>query len=98
MISIVIPIYNQAQKLRACLDSLLKQTYQDYEVIIVNDGSTDDLSTVLLTYQDKFAKWQVIQQANQGANPARNRGATATQGEFLLFCDADIIYSPSCWN
>ena len=91
MISIIIPIYNMATKLPQCLDSILKQDYQDYELIIVNDGSIDDLEKIIDEYDVKFSRLQVIHQKNQGSNPARNRGAIAAKGEYLLFCDADII-------
>ena len=97
MISVIIPIYNQANKLPQCLDSLLQQTYQNYEVIIVNDGSQDNVDQVVANYQSKFpaGRWQVIKQTNQGSNPARNRGAEVAQGQYLLFCDADLILKPT---
>jgi glycosyltransferase involved in cell wall biosynthesis len=95
MISIVIPVYNQADKLAACLDSILKQSYGNYEVIIIDDGSTDNIEPVLRKYQNEFGhKMQFVSQENQGANPARNYGAKLAKGEYLLFCDADIELSP----
>jgi glycosyltransferase involved in cell wall biosynthesis len=92
MISIVIPIYNQAEKLRFCLDSIKMQTYDNYEIIVVNDGSTDKLKEALKEYQKLFGfKMIVIDQENKGSNPARNRGLARSMGEYLLFCDADIV-------
>ncbi|MFH1412834.1 MAG: glycosyltransferase family A protein [bacterium] len=95
MISIIIPIYNQADKLDKCLDSILIQTCKDYEIIIVNDGSTDNVDLVIKNYENMFDKFKIISQSNQGSNPARNRGAQDAKGEFLLFCDADLVMQPN---
>lgn len=79
LISIIIPIYNQAEEIQAALASILGQTYKNYEVIIVNDGSTDGTAVVLESLKHKFwdkkIRCKIIQQNNQGANAARNRGA-----------------------
>jgi glycosyltransferase involved in cell wall biosynthesis len=91
MISIIIPIYNQTDKLSSCLDSILKQSYKDYEIIIVNDGSTDNVEKIIEKYKNKL---QAIHQQNKGANSARNRGAKEAKGEYLLFCDADVEMEP----
>jgi len=95
MISIIIPVYNQAQKLSQCLDSIKNQTYNNYEIIIVNDGSTDNINKVINNFKKSLRvtryALRVINQNNQGSNSARNRGAEKAQGEFLLFCDADIV-------
>ncbi|PIT93947.1 hypothetical protein COU00_01555 [Candidatus Falkowbacteria bacterium CG10_big_fil_rev_8_21_14_0_10_43_11] len=98
LISIIIPVYNQAEEIRAALASILSQTYKNYEVIIVNDGSTDNTAVTLEELKHKF--WQkkirckIIQQNNQGANAARNRGAQEARGEFIIFWDADIVAAP----
>lgn len=89
-ISIIIPVYNQADKISTCLNSVLKQTYKNYEVIVVNDGSEDNISDVLEQFKNKFKEILIINQSNQGANFARNRGFKEASGEYLLFCDADI--------
>ncbi|MDA3839668.1 MAG: glycosyltransferase family A protein [Patescibacteria group bacterium] len=92
MISIIIPVYNQADKISYCLDSIIKQTYKHYEIIVVNDGSKDKISDVLNSYQRKFStRFKIINQENQGSNFARNNGFKFARGEFLLFCDADIV-------
>lgn len=94
MISVIIPVYNQADKIGLCLDSLLIQTYRDLEIIIVDDGSSDQLDQVLLVYEPKLREsglpYKIIVQTNQGSNPARNRGLAEASGEYLLFSDADI--------
>lgn len=97
MISIIIPVYNQASKLVKTLESIAKQTYPDYEVIIVNDGSRDAVDLVFANYYKKLTgenKYLFITQANQGAPAARNRGAKEAHGEYLFFCDADAILKP----
>jgi glycosyltransferase involved in cell wall biosynthesis len=94
MISIVIPVYNQAKLITQTLNSLSQQSYQDFEVIIVNDGSTDNLNLVLEKYLKTSTATQrffVINQKNLGAPAARNRGFKETRGEYLLFCDADAV-------
>ena len=95
MISIIIPVYNQASHLANCLAALEKQTHKDYELIIVNDGSTDNLQPVILKYRAIFGdKLIFIKQPNAGAAAARNKGAGPAKGEYLIFCDADIVMRP----
>jgi len=98
MISIIIPVWNQAGKIGQCLDSILAQTRKDYEVIVVNDGSTDNIRSVLESYSPKFEmankKLLVIHQENAGSNAARNRGAEEAWGDLLIFCDADVVMKP----
>jgi glycosyltransferase involved in cell wall biosynthesis len=87
LISVIIPTYQHAAVLPRCLDSVLAQTHQPVEIIVVDDGSTDNTQTVLEPYRTRVA---VIQQTNQGANPARNAGLVAATGEYVIFCDADV--------
>jgi len=97
-ISIIIPTYNSAKTIAKTLKSIFNQTYRDFELIIVNDGSTDNTAEILKKFQQKFQisnfKFQIIDQNNQGSNQARNRGAREAGGEYLLFCDSDIIMEP----
>jgi len=95
MISVIIPVYNQADKLKLCLESLATQTERDFEIIVVNDGSTDNPHSVV----DRFIinnrrKVVYLEQENQGAPSARNHGRHEARGEYLLFSDADIIWQP----
>jgi len=97
MISIIIPVYNQAAKLIKTLDSLNKQSYQDYEVIIVNDGSSDGVENLCANYLRSLKTadhYLFLNQINLGAPAARNRGYREAKGEYLFFCDADAILHP----
>ncbi|MFW5888459.1 MAG: glycosyltransferase family A protein [Patescibacteria group bacterium] len=98
MISIIIPLYNQADKLPLCLDSLLRQTYKNIEVIVVNDGSTDKYKDIISKYQkilrEKEVPFYYFDQSNKGAPAARNKGFEKAGGEYLLFCDADACLYP----
>ncbi len=95
MISIVIPIYNQADHLPNLLNSLERQTYDNYEIIVVNDGSTDGIIAVMEKFKRIFGnKLNYLEQKKQGSNIARNNGAKLAKGEYLIFCDADIEMTP----
>jgi glycosyltransferase involved in cell wall biosynthesis len=98
MISIIIPIYNQPQKLAACLASIEAQTYQNFELILVNDRSTTRLSSVLNPFITRMGLKMSIfnNQINHGAPYSRNKGYKHAKGEYLLFCDADIVMQPDC--
>ncbi len=91
LISVIIPTYQHAASLPACLDSVLAQTYAPVEIIVVDDGSTDDTHMVLKRYADRIVS---IVQPNAGSNPARNRGLAEAQGEYVICCDADVIMKP----
>jgi len=88
-ISVIIPVYNAERYLKKCLDSLLEQTFQDYEVIIINDGSKDSSGEICEEYKKLNSKIQVIHQENQGVSKARNTAIEKAQGEWLFFLDAD---------
>ena len=90
MVSIIIPVYNAEKSLRRCLDSIFEQTYTDYEVIIVNDGSTDNSQRVIDEYKRKYPeKIKAYTQTNSGAAVARNKGMEYASGEYLFFIDND---------
>ncbi len=90
MISVIIPAYNHASALPTCIDSVLAQQQVKIEVIVVNDGSTDDTSAVLQRYVGD-RRVAVIEQPNAGSNPARNRGFAASRGDRIVFLDADAL-------
>ncbi|MFA5020706.1 MAG: glycosyltransferase family A protein [Patescibacteria group bacterium] len=92
MISIIIPAYNAAKTIQRCLDGVFNQTYRDFEVIVVNDGSTDDL---LLALSNCRRKLTILNQENKGAPAARNYGFKFSQDDYVLFLDADIVMKPT---
>ncbi|HEV7348077.1 glycosyltransferase family A protein [Telluribacter sp.] len=85
LVSIIIPLYNAGRYLEAALESIVRQTYSNWELIVVNDGATDQPERVL----DLFPVHQYICQPNQGPSSARNRGLEVARGEFIAFLDAD---------
>lgn len=89
--SVIIPVFNKADTISTSLDSIFAQTYQDFEIIVVNDGSTDNIQQVLSRYEGLI----VINQKNAGVSAARNAGINKAKGEYLCFLDADDIYFPN---
>lgn len=90
--SVIIPIYNAEKYLSQCLNSILKQTYTNFEVLLVDDGSTDDSSNICLSYSSKDKRFRYIKKDNGGAYQTRIYGAERTYGEYIMFCDADDFY------
>lgn len=88
-VSIVIPVYNVEQYLKKCLDSAVKQTLQEIEIIAVNDGSIDNSLKILKEYSQRDNRITIITQENQGLSGARNTGIKCAKGEYLLFLDSD---------
>ena len=89
LISIIVPCYNQAQYLDECLDSVLTQTYENWECIIVNDGSPDNTEEIALKWVTRDSRFIYIKKENGGLSSARNFGITKAIGEFILPLDAD---------
>lgn len=89
MISVVIPIYNVVQYLSQCVDSVLSQSYQDLEIILVDDGSTDECPKICDDYQQKDARIRVVHKENGGLSDARNAGMMIARGEWIYFADSD---------
>ncbi len=90
-ISVVIPTYNRVSFLKEAIDSVLSQTYRNFELIVVDDGSTDGTPKLLSSYGYKI---RVIPQANQGPSAARNRGIEAAKGKWIAFLDSDDVWKP----
>ena len=92
-ISVIIPIYNVAPYLRACLDSLLVQTYSNFELICVDDGRKDESGSIADEYASKYPGFHVIHKENGGLSSARNAGLAITSGEYICFIDSDDYVS-----
>lgn len=92
--SVVIPVYNKASTLARTLRSVFAQTYRDYEVVIVDDGSTDESLKVVESIAQEHDNIKVISQTNAGVSAARNRGIQESCGEWIAFLDADDIWLP----
>src|ERR671913_400837 len=88
-VSVVIPCYNQAHFLGEAIDSVLSQSYTDFEVIVVDDGSQDDTQGVASTYVDEDPRVRLVSQENRGLAGARNRGLAESRGEYVVFLDSD---------
>lgn len=91
--SFIVPVYNTEKYLKKCLDSLVNQTYKDFEIIVVNDGSTDKSSNIISKYQKKYKNIIVIDKENEGLSMARNRGVQKSSGKYIIFVDSDDYVS-----
>lgn len=93
IISLIIPVFNTEQHLLRCIDSILDQSFTDYELILVNDGSTDGSLAICKKYADKDLRVIVIDKPNGGASSARNAGIDRSKGDYICFVDADDYVS-----
>jgi glycosyltransferase involved in cell wall biosynthesis len=91
-VSVILPVYNVENYLEDCLDTIINQTLKDIEIICVNDGSTDKSSDILKKFAAKDDRITIINQENQGAGVARNKGLRIAKGEYLSFLDADDFF------
>lgn len=89
LISVIVPVYNVEEYLKQCLDSILEQTFSNYEVILVNDGSTDSSGLICQEYAEKDSRIRYFEKENGGLSDARNYGIGQAQGEYLTFVDSD---------
>ena len=88
-VSIIVPVYNVEKYIHQCVESLLLQTYQNIEVVLVNDGSPDRCPEILDRYAQKDKRIKVIHQKNRGASKARETGVQQSSGQFVCFVDPD---------
>ena len=95
MISIIVPIYNSERYLTACLDSITKQTYTDFEVICVNDGSTDGSEHIIRGFEARDSRFRYYVKNHTNAGEARNIGLKYARGEYLYFMDSDDLLVPT---
>lgn len=89
LFSVVVPVYNAEKFLKVCLDSIVNQTEEDFELILVNDGSQDKSKDMCLDYYRHYKNIKYLEISNSGVSVARNMGIEMAEGEYLLFCDSD---------
>ena len=94
-ISIVVPVYNVENYLVECLQSILEQTYKDFELILVNDGSVDKSGEICDEYKKKYDNIKVVHQKNQGQSVARNNGVKLSEADWIMFVDSDDVIHPN---
>lgn len=94
LISVIIPVYNSAQYIRGCIESVLKQTYSAFEVILIEDGSEDDSLKVCEMLCKKDRRLKIVKQEHKGVSAARNLGIEASEGKYLFFLDSDDLIHP----
>lgn len=92
VISVIMPIYNGAQYMKKSIDVILKQTLREFELILVNDGSTDDSKEICSEYAEQDRRIRVINKENGGAWSARNKGINVAEGKYIMFLDCDDWY------
>ena len=93
MISVIIPVYNTENYLHRCIDSVLNSACDDFEIILVNDGSTDNSPAICEEYARRDGRIRVIHQENCGVSSARNKGLDHCRGEWIVFVDSDDFIS-----
>lgn len=94
MITVVVPVYNAAEKLSRCIESVLSQTYQDFELILIDDGSSDDSFSVCNKFAEKDKRIRAYTQKNHGVSVTRNRGIQLARGKYVQFIDSDDSIAP----
>ncbi len=94
LISIIVPIYNTEKYLKECIDSIIAQTYENLEIILVDDGSPDNCPEICDSYCKKDGRITVIHKTNSGVSDARNQGLNAAKGEYVVFVDSDDYVKP----
>ena len=93
-VSVIIPAYNAEKYIEECVLSVLKQNYQNLEIIVVNDGSSDSTLSILLNMQKRFPSIAVFSKDNEGVSAARNFGISKAHGKYVLLLDSDDAYLP----
>ena len=91
-VSVIMPAYNRETYIRESIDSVLAQSFTDFELIVVDDGSTDSTAGIVQSYTD--SRIRLIRQPNRGVSVARNAGLEAVRGQFITFLDSDDLYYP----
>ena len=97
-LSIIVPVYNVEQVLEKCLLSIKNQTYQNYEVIMIDDGSNDKSGKICDKYMEKDNTYRVIHKKNEGVSKARNYGLDMAKGKYVMFIDSDDSILPDMFE
>lgn len=97
-ISVVMPAYNSEKYIRQCFDSIIDQTFTNFEVVVVNDGSTDGTKNIINEYCDKDNRFKIISQVNSGPSTARNVGVRNANGKYVIFLDSDDFFESSMFQ
>ncbi|MBW6482147.1 MAG: glycosyltransferase [Vicingaceae bacterium] len=92
LVSIIIPCYNAEKYIAETIQSVINQTYSNWEIVVVNDGSTDNSATILNQFSEKDNRIQLINKSNSGVSDTRNKGLEVANGEFITFLDADDVW------
>ena len=93
-VSVIVPVYNAEKRLNECLDSILNQSFEDYELILINDGSTDNSALICNEYEKKDPRIVFVDKENSGAGETRNAGLEVAKGEYIVFVDSDDTVEP----
>ena len=93
-VSLIIPVYNAEKYLRRCLTSAMEQTFKDMEILVVNDGSTDESLAICLEYAQMDPRFHIINKENTGVSDSRNRAIQIAKGDYLQFMDSDDWLTP----
>ena len=96
LVSIIMPVYNCGKYLSEAIESILGQTYSNWELLIIDDGSTDDTSKIVDSYAEINTKIKVYHRENKGVSQARNFGLEISKGKLITFIDGDDIYFKNC--
>lgn len=94
MISVIIPCYNAADTIVRTLESVEEQTFKDYEVVLIDDGSLDNTKNIVTNYIKEKDNYVFLKQENKGVSTARNYGLNNAKGKYIAFLDADDVYHP----
>ena len=98
LISVIVPVYNVESYLKVCVDSILAQTYENLEIILVDDGSKDSSGKMCDEYAEKDARIKVVHKKNGGVSSARNKGLDVASGEYIGFVDSDDSTKPNMFE
>ena len=94
-VSIIVPVYNTAEFIHIAIDSVLQQTFRNFELLLIDDGSTDNSLEILKRLQKADERVRIVTETNAGPGIARNNGIKRARGEYMAFLDADDMFEPS---